>query len=451
MRLNLKQTRALDYLEDDITTELLFGGGAGGGKSMLGCYWQLKRRYKYPGSRGLIGRTEMKTLKETTLVSFFKVAKIQGLVAGTHFRYRDNPHNDILFPNGSLILLKDLAYQPSDPNFDGLGSLEVTDAFIDEANQCVHKAKTVLSSRIRHGLDEFGLIPKMLMGCNPAKNWVYSEFYRADRDGTIESYRKFVQALATDNPDISPHYIDNLMKMDKASKERLLYGNWEYDDDPATMIEYERILDCFSNYHLAADRSRADKISCDVARFGKDKTVIAVWFSPRHVKLFVFKGISTTETAEKLQAARIQYGVGLSRVVVDEDGVGGGVVDMVKCKGFVNNSRPLPAPFNPKLDENTGKPLPENFKNLKSQCYKYLADRINGGGLHIECDDPEIKQAITEELEQVKKANVDKDGPFEVISKDKVKEVLGRSPDYSDALMMGEYIELKPKLGVGVA
>lgn len=425
--------------------------GAGGGKSMLGCYWQLKRRMKYPGTRGLIGRSEMKTLKETTLVSFFKVAKIQQLRPGIHFRYRDNPHNDIIFPNGSLILLKDLKFQPSDPEFDSLGSLEVTDAFVDEANQVVHKAKTVLSSRIRHALDEFGLIPKLLMSCNPAKNWVYSEFYRPNRDGNIEGYRKFIQALVTDNPDISPHYIDNLKKMDRISKERLLFGNWEYDDDPATMIDYDRILDCFTNVQHRADKSRAKKITCDVARFGKDNTVIPIFYTENHVELFKYHGIATTETAEKLQAAKIKFNVGNSRIVVDEDGVGGGVVDMVKCKGFVNNARPLPAPVNPRIDDKTGNPVPENFRNLKSQCYKYLADRINAGQLYIECNDPEMKQHIVEELEQVKKANVDKDGPFEVLSKDKVKEILNRSPDYSDALMMGELIELMPKLGVGVA
>jgi phage terminase large subunit len=63
VRLNIKQTRAIDYLEDNITTELLYGGAAGGGKSILGCYWQLKRRLKYPGTRGLIGRSSLKDIK----------------------------------------------------------------------------------------------------------------------------------------------------------------------------------------------------------------------------------------------------------------------------------------------------------------------------------------------------------------------------------------------------
>jgi hypothetical protein len=33
-----------------------------------------------------------------------------------------------------------------------------------------------------------------------------------------------------------------------------------------------------------------------------------------------------------------------------------------------------------------------------------------------------------------------------VISKDKIKEVLGRSPDYADTLMMRMWFELRPRI-----
>ena len=59
MELTRKQTKALDLLENNFTNELLFGGAAGGGKSLIGCYWQLKTRLKYAGTRGLIGRAVM--------------------------------------------------------------------------------------------------------------------------------------------------------------------------------------------------------------------------------------------------------------------------------------------------------------------------------------------------------------------------------------------------------
>ena len=153
MELSIKQTTALDLLEDKTTNEILFGGGAGGGKTALGCYWQLKQRLKYPNTRGLIGRAVLKTLKETTLVSFFQIAKMQGLETNKHYKF-NGQSSQIEFPNGSTILLKDLYSYPSDPNFDELGSLEITDAFIDEANQVDDKARNIIKSRIRFQLDQ---------------------------------------------------------------------------------------------------------------------------------------------------------------------------------------------------------------------------------------------------------------------------------------------------------
>ena len=91
MKLNLKQTQALDLLEDNITEEIVYGGAAGGGKSILGSYFLLKHSFKYPETRWLMGRESLTTLKETTLISFFKVCKIQGLQANVHYKYYDNP------------------------------------------------------------------------------------------------------------------------------------------------------------------------------------------------------------------------------------------------------------------------------------------------------------------------------------------------------------------------
>jgi hypothetical protein len=58
---------------------------------------------------------------------------------------------------------------------------------------------------------------------------------------------------------------------------------------------------------------------------------------------------------------------------------------------------------------------------------------------------------IIEELEQVKQKDMDKDVKKSVVPKEKVKELLGRSPDFSDTLMMRQYFELKPKRRVLVA
>ncbi len=438
MKLNHKQTAALDYLEDQETNELLYGGAAGGGKSMLGCYWVLKMCHKYPGTRWVIGRASMKTLKETTLVTFFKVAKMQGLRPGIHYRYLDNPKNHIEFPNGSFILLKDLESYPSDPDFDDLGSLEITGAFIDEANQITAKAKGVLFSRVRHGLDENGIIPKLLMTCNPAKNFVYKDFYRPHKDGKLPSYRKFIQAFVRDNPDISRHYEENLSKLDAASIARLRDGNWEYDNDPSILMIYDKIIDIFTN-QFVPDGERF--MTIDVARFGKDYSVFGIWSGFR-VKLHRFHGLKVTETAEKAREFQKMFNIANSNTIADEDGVGGGVVDILGCKGFVNNSSPIGIIENDQQgDQGDQKP---NYANLKSQCSFAMATRVNKNGIFVELGEVAMADMLTEEMEQVKKKDIDKDGKNTVVSKDKVKEIIGRSPDLWDTIMMREYFELNP-------
>lgn len=421
------------------------GRFAGGGKSVFGCYWIAKMCLKYAGTRWLMGRSELKNLKKTTLNSFFEVCKMQGLKPGKHFNL-NNQDSIIRFFNGSEIILTDLFAYPTDPEFDNLGSLEITGAFIDEAPQITSKAKQIVKSRIRFKIDEYGIIPKLLMTGNPSKGWAYYDFYLPNENGTLRADRAFIQALVTDNPYISPHYIESLKGLDKNTRARLLDGDWRYDDDPATLIEYEKIIDCFSNTHVLEIGGKY--ITADIARFGSDKTVIGVWHGYR-VKLYDFHGLSVTQSAEKISEFRARVGCGLSSVIADEDGVGGGVVDILKCKGFVNNSVPLPGPETPWINEK-GLIKPENYNNLKSQCYFRLADRINKGQMFIECDEM-LKQTIIEELEQVKQYNMDKDSKRQVMPKDKVKELIGRSPDFSDTLMMREWFELAPKFKVAVA
>lgn len=446
MELTLKQTEAIDFLQDNVTEELLYGGAAGGAKSVLGCYWQLKNRFKYPGSRGLIGRAVFKTLKDTTLKSFFEVAKMQKLVRGKDFDLtgswdKENP-NCIVYANGSLTYLRDLALYPNDPDFDELGSLEITDAFVDECGQITQKAKDTLRTRIRFQLDKWNLRPKILYATNPVKSWPYIEFYRPAKENKLPAYRKFLPAYITDNPYAPIAYKESLEKLPNGpQKQRLLYGNWEYDDDPATLIEYEKILDCFTNDFDSLDGDKY--ITCDVARFGSDRTVIGVWNGFK-VKMFSYSGLSVTETADKVREFSNKYEVRNSNIIADEDGVGGGVVDTLKCQGFVNNSRPLETIMSNKMDA-------ENFNNLKSQCYFHLAERINKGGLFIDCKDENLKQTIIQELEQVKQNKMDKDNKRQVLPKDKVKELIGRSPDFADTLMMREWFELSPRFMVIVA
>lgn len=402
------------------------GEKAGGGKSALGVLWLIEQCQAYPGTRWLMGRSKLKTLKETTLNTFFELTS--NLKLSTSYNYNSQT-GVITWTNGSEILLKDLYSYPADPNFDSLGSLEITGAFIDECNQISFKAWQIVTSRIRYKLNEYNLTPKILGTCNPAKNWTYSKFYIPTAAGTINETRKFIQSLPTDNPNLPPSYLDSLLALDENSKQRLYYGNWEFDNDPARLIDFDKIQNIFTNDFVDAGDMY---ISADIARYGSDKMVILVWSGFRVIEIFTLDKSSITETAEAIKSLMNKHRVPLSNVVADEDGVGGGVVDIVRCKGFVNNSKAL-------KEENNN----VEYQNLKTQCYYKLAELIQANKLFIDCNNADIQDVISKELEQVKRDKIDQDGKLRILPKEKVKELIGHSPDYSDALAMRFYFDLK--------
>lgn len=426
MKLLKKQEFATYYLNDSTTTEAIYGGAAGGGKSAYGALRLIEQCQKYPQTRWLMGRSKLKTLKETTLNSFFEIGS--KLKLSDQYKYNDQS-STINFTNGSQILLKDLFRYPSDPNFDSLGSLEITGGFIDEVNQLSYMAWQIVQSRIRYKLNEFNLLPKLLGTCNPSKNWVYSEFYMPKSKGILVNNRKFIQALPTDNPHLPKSYLESLLRLDENSKQRLYYGNWEFDNDPAKLIDFENIQNCFTNEFVEGGKMY---ISADIARFGSDKMVICVWSGWKVVEIFSMAKSSITEIADNIKRLSNKYKVPLSNIIADEDGVGGGLVDIMGCIGFVNNSRAM--------DEDG---LIVQYQNLKTQCYFHLANKIQNNEIWIQTKDTEIKNSIIEELEQVKRDKIDQDGKLRILPKEKVKELIGRSPDYSDALMMRCYFEFK--------
>lgn len=423
MKLLTKQENAVYLLKDNVTKEIIYGGAAGGGKSALGVLWLIEQCQLYPETRWLMGRSKLKALKETTLNTFFELTSKLGLSS----QYKFNSQSGIIYWNNkSEILLKDLYAYPSDPNFDSLGSLEITGAFVDECNQISYKAWQIVKSRIRYKLQDYNLEPKLLGTCNPSKNWVYNQFYIRQKNGTIDYDKRFIQALPEDNPFLPASYLESLLSLDENSKQRLYYGNWEYDNDPAKLIDFDKIQNVFTNEFIEGGQMY---ISADIARFGSDKMVICVWSGFRVIDMVSLNKSSIVEIAQLIRELANKYKVTMSNIVIDEDGVGGGVVDMLKgCRGFVNNSKPL---------------LVENqivqYQNLKTQCYFKLAEMIQMDLIYIKCQEQTVIDDITKELEMVKRDKIDSDGKLRIISKEDVKKSIGRSPDYSDALMMRMY------------
>lgn len=421
--LTTKQQNALYYLKDKTTTEVLFGGGAGGGKSFFGCLWLIEQCQNFPGTRWVMGRSKLKTLKETTLNTFFEISSLLSLSN----QYEYNAQQGIIkFDNGSEIILKDLFLYPSDPNFDGLGSLEITGAFVDECNQITEKAWLILKSRIRHKLDEYGLIPKILGSCNPAKNWVYTRFYKPKRDEELPESRRFVQSLLSDNPHISKHYRENLLTLDKNSKERLLFGNWEYDDNPDALCDFDSIVNIWTNSFVETGQKY---LTADIALYGSDKFVIGIWDGWRLINIISIGKLEADEVEKKIKEQAEKHKIPRSNIAYDADGLGSFL------RGYLKGARPF---------HNGSKALnDENYQNLKTQCSYKLAEKINANEVYVATE--KYKTIIIEELEQLRNYKADQEGKQRIMPKEKVKEILGRSPDFSDMMIIRALFELKQK------
>jgi len=438
MEINLnpsgKQFEAYEKLNDDSTKEILYGGAAGGGKSWLGCEWLLINCLRYPNTKWFIGREELKRLRASTYQTMLKVRKHHGL-AQDYWRYQ-GMDNFIEFPNGSRIDLLDLQYKPSDPMYERFGSLEYTGGWIEEGGEINFGAYDVLKTRIgRWNNTEYGILPKLLVTCNPKRNWMYDEFIQPFRSGKLKPTMAFIEAYVTDNPYIDKEYIVNLKNIkDESKRERLLHGNWDYDNDPTRIYSDDGLDNLVTNEFIKPEGKNI--ITCDVARFGDDKTVIMVWKGFVIVDIFTIDKSGIDEVVLTIRQFANKYSVARTNIIIDQDGVGGGAVDVLKCKGFTNNARPIVNKFKE-----------ENYKNLKSQCYFKSAERTNDYGIYI---NPQVAskcwQELKEELAAIKQANPDSDeNKLAIISKDKIKEAIGRSPDYADCFMMREYFELAKK------
>lgn len=427
---NWKQLQVCQLWNDPTVFDIVYGGSKGSGKSYLGCSLIFGDALTYPGTHYFIARKKLNDLRKHTIPSIHEVFKHWGL--GSEYYTYNGQDNLFRLYNGSTVFLLEAKTLPSDPLFYRFGSMQITRGWIEEAGEFEVAAKNNLAASIgRWKNDEYNLPGKLLQTCNPSKNYLYRDYYKKHRDGVLDEWKRFVQALPEDNKKLATGYLDSLRRaLSKNERLRLLQGNWEYDDDPLALMEYDALVNIFTNTFVKGGQKY---ISADVARFGKDTTIIRVWDGLRVITRVVLKKKRTSEVADEIKRLSNQFQVPRSNIVIDEDGIGGGVVDLLPgCRGFLANSSPVNL-----------KPG-EAYENLKSQCAFKLAEVVNANGI-FEDAEPDVQDLLIEDLEQIKQKSIDKQTKKGIIPKDKVKEVLGRSPDDGDTYIMRMLFEIKPR------
>lgn len=189
---------------------------------------------RFADIRAVVARKTLKSLKGSTWNTIKKVCKEWGLKEGVHYKI-NNLDGILTFWNDSVIIMQEMVDLPSDPNFERFGSSEFTIAFIDEVSEISERAVEVLFSRLRWRTAETFKTARMMMSTNPCITWVRSRFVQNDEGNpiTCREGEAYVPFSVFDNPDVQfvQTYVAALNKItDKATRERLLYGNWDFVD-----------------------------------------------------------------------------------------------------------------------------------------------------------------------------------------------------------------------------
>lgn len=449
----MSETQSLSFsiLDDPQYTDVLFGGSAGGAKSFFVCLWAVIQCRNYPGIVIGLGRKELKRLKQTTLVTL--LSKVHPALGVHDSEYKYNSQEGyVQYINGSKILLIDMAYAPTDPEYDKFGSLELTHVIIEEVGEAVKKAVDVLSSRRNRMMNkEYGIVGKMVMTCNPTQNFIRQEYYKPYEDlgmGRLQkwergeviipetgirkpAYRAFVRSSVYDNPFVDANYIEFLKNLDTQERKRLLDGDWNYADDDDTLFK-SSLLDRATSYQQAPSDEFNKHIGVDVADKGKDDTIATLEDNGVIIAQKVLNIDMTSEEmrvtdkpisylyADELIKFAQQNGFTANqakRIAIEGNGVGVGMRDAMRVRGWYIT-----------LYEATSRTRSQGY-------YDFMLDMDSGDiKLVFDLDDGELRRQLAAHTYDMKEQI-----PY-VVSKDKLKIALARSPDNADSAMICNWV-----------
>lgn len=365
MEINLSDSYTPTDKQDDahqcLARYIFYGGAVGGGKSAWGDMDGLQLSYEFPGNVGLLCRWDAKTLRNTTLNTFFEFCP-PNLIAG-----HNKSEGIIYLHGGSKILYMGLKPSSDYNALTRLGSLDLGWFFIDEAPEVPKKYFDMLKTRLRLRLPD-GSFPRfrgMLAG-NPDPGWIRDIFIDQDLPD-----HAFIPALPNDNPHLPPGYIEQLLQdLPPELAERLVKGNWDVWEGDNYIFPYSWVKAAMDRELKPDDPKEA---GVDIGG-GSAETVVAVRNGPvvrlLHISRHKDTMRTTGEIAEVLDSEKPEI------AKIDSVGIGQPVYDRLKelkyaVAEIVGGGRPQ---------------KPERFTNVKSENHWGLRMRLEGGNIDLPND-----------------------------------------------------------------
>lgn len=158
------------------------------------------------------------------------------------------------------------------------------------------------------------------------------------------------------------------------------------------------------------------RLGVDVARFGDDKTVIFPRQGLQSFRPVEMRNARSNEIAARVMGAKVKWDSEIE-FVDDTGGYGSGVIDSLLQAG----ASPVGVQF-------AGKAVDNRYLNKRAEMWFLMAEWVKrGGGL------PKVPELVGE---LTTPTYTFRGGKFQIEEKDQIKDRLGRSPDYADALAL---------------
>ena len=412
MKINVKRPKLTSYQKDFLYNGARFTfteASTKAGKTFAHIWWIYERAHE-PWNKTGYNHWWVAPVYSQAKIAFNRLR----IKLGRTGYYKINESSlTITCPNGAVICFK------SADKYDNLFGEDVYSVVFDEAP----RAKVEAFYALRSTVTSTKGVMKMIGNFGGIANWMHQVKEKAKTD-TQYAYYKITAWDAVKEGILDEAEILQAQKdlPTKIFQQLYLAEETESEDQ---LISFDTMKSMFTNDFV---KDGTKYITADIALHGSDKFVVFVWSGWKIIDCIITAKCEAPEVEKLLKETATKYGVQRNNITYDADGLGSFL------RGYLQGARP----FN-----NGGTPIGKtNYKNLKSQCGYEFAKHCRIEGIKIDCKID--KGELYKELECLKSYALDKEGKIQLMPKEKIKEIIGHSPDLLDAITMRMMFNLEP-------
>ncbi len=452
LQLKPKQQQVIDYINDHPEIdEIVLIGPTGTGKSALTAHIFISICQAFPHSQIFVWRKNFNTARKTIWRTYKKMLADMNGVENEDYKLNEGSLL-IEFPNKSLITFAQ-ADSSTDKDQNKIKGLDITANQLEESNELTEDAVDMVMSR-KGRANQAGQPSINIHTMNPNNGWAKSRYYDKWKKGELPANVMVIEFTLEDSWQTDADINSLIRSKPKWWVERYLKNNWNYlDEDHALISGYlwekasvyrlpELPRDEHGNVIPKSTRVKFDKvIGVDVSDAGADATVVSL----------IEYGVLTKQMELKLP--EMQYGQNgeadarprgyllaqqliafaeskgftkaqARQISLECNGVGTSMRDGMKSLGWRINEYTA-----------TGKSRNETMLNMRRALDEGEIQILQGENYRGH-DDELWREISAHDTDIV-------DGVEKVTKKDKIKEILGRSPDYADSFSIAVLIHSK--------